>query len=394
MSYIDASSQHCVIGFLKNESLPVIVDAPRDSRIYNSFYFIPINIQSMPINESGVLVKFFIAAKFNHTISSGWPLLQIRRRIHTNDSSYFSQVFITTMEPRPTGYLNVFEYDVQNMGFDVQHIDSIRVFWPLNTDVSRRYSLAYFRDNSNVMLSIEIDKNVSTIVTIDDSISTEIQYHTETVTADGDNRDLIIRTSSDTLENLTFSMIITGITDTPMISGKTDAPNGTTITSSTNNTTTIIIGSVVCTILALMLLSIAMVIIVFTYRHHKNKTAPYATQQLQASKDSNQADTTRGEAKHDEAVDCIEMDSNQAYITHGETKGEQGAGKKEMGANQAYGTDVLPTDPNVAYGTVDCIEMDANQTYGSNTVPTDPNVAYGTYREPPQINDYDYVDLP
>jgi hypothetical protein len=76
----------------------------------------------------------------------------------------------------------------------------------------------------------------------------------------------------------------------------------------------------------------------------------------------------------------------QAYIAHSETEGEQG---NEMDANQAYATNTLPTDPNVAYGTVDCIEVDANQAYGINSVPTDPNMAYGTH--PPQIN---YVDLP
>jgi hypothetical protein len=104
------------------------------------------------------------------------------------------------------------------------------------------------------MLSIEIDKNVSTTVTVDDSISTpEIQYHTETVTTDsvsGGYHDLIIPTGSDALENVTFSKIITGITDTPRITGKTDAHNVTTIT---NNTKTIIVGCVICAILALIL---------------------------------------------------------------------------------------------------------------------------------------------
>ena len=149
----------------------------------------------MAINEMGLLEKFFIAAKFDHTIPSGWPLIQIRRRIHVNDFSYFSQVLSTTMEPRPTGYLNVFEYDVQNMAFDIQNDDLIRVFWPTDTNIlRRRYSLAYLRDSSNVILSIEIGQTVST--TLDDSISTrEIQHHTEIVTTasviSGGNHDLI-----------------------------------------------------------------------------------------------------------------------------------------------------------------------------------------------------------
>ena len=162
----------------------MIVDAPRDSRIYNSFNYTLKNTQSMPISESGLLEKFFIAAQFNHTIPSGWPLLQIRRRIHTNDSSYLSQVFSTTMEPRFTGYLNVFEYDVQNVQFDVQYNDIIRVYWPTDTNVTvlKRYSLAYFRDGSNVMLSIEIDKNEST--TLDDSISTPLNNDDFTTNSD------------------------------------------------------------------------------------------------------------------------------------------------------------------------------------------------------------------
>ena len=92
-----------------------------------------------------------------------------------------------------------------------------------------------------------------------------------------------------------------------------------------------------------------------------------------------------------------------------ETKNEQGAGKKEYIEKQCYFTDTLPTDPNVAYGTVDCMEVDANQAYGTNTIPTNTNimaygtntntvptdpyyVAYGTH--PPQKNDYEYVGLP
>ena len=410
---IDTSSQLCAMGFLKKKSLQVIVDAPRDNRIYNSFNILLSNIQSMPTNESGLLEKFFIAAKFDHTIPSGWPLLQIRRRIHTSNS--LNLVFSTSMEPRPTGYLNVFEYNVQNMTFDVQHNDIIRVFWPPNMNILRRYSLAYFGNRSNMMLSIKISQTASTT---DDSISTrEIQHHTEIVTTasviSSGNHDLISATGDD-LENVTSS--ITAIADTqgPMI---TDAPIVTTITSSqmelfgnitaTNNTRSIIIGSLICTILllALILSSIATVtIILLTCRHHKNRTTLCVIQH--ASKDF---DLDSNQAKHDEAVkDCIEMDANQAYITHSETKGEQGAGKREMDANQDCATDTLPTDPNVAYGTVDhCMEVDANPAYGTNTVPTDPNVAYGINAttvptnpsvaygtHPPQIHEYEYIALP
>ena len=422
---IDLSTQNCAMGFLKKESLQVIVDAPRDNRIFDSFDFSrETSIQSMPISESGSLVKFFIAAKFDHTIPSGWPVLQIRRRIHTISSSYFHVVFSTTMEPRPTGHPNVFEYDVQNMAFNVQHNDSIRVFWPRNSNNLRRYSLAYFmiRDRSNVMLSIEIGQTVPT--TLDDSTSTPDPLTTmegaKKITTNSPEESTAEpkgeqdTATGDDLKNVTSSITATADTPGPMI---TDAPIVTTIISSqmelfgnitaTNNTRSIIIGSLICTILlALMLLSIAMVIIILTYRHHKNRTTFCVTQL--ASKDFNM---DSNQDKHDEAVqDCIEMDANQAYITHSETKGEQGAGKREMDANQDCATDTLPTDPNVAYGTVDhCMEVDANPAYGTNTVPTDPNVAYGinaitvptnpnvaysTHPPQMQMHDYEYIALP
>ena len=101
----------------------MIIDAPRDSRVYNSLNVLLSNAQSMPISMLGLLEKFFIAAKFDHTVSSGWPVLHIRRRNNTSDA--LNLVFSTTMEPRPTGYLNVFEYDVRNMAFDIQHNDII-----------------------------------------------------------------------------------------------------------------------------------------------------------------------------------------------------------------------------------------------------------------------------
>ena len=214
----------------------MIVDAPRDNRIYNSFDFGRTNIQSVPINESGLLVKFFIVARFDHTpgIPSGWPVLQIRRRIHTNDSSYLREVLNTTMEPRPTGYLNVFEYDVQNMTFNVQHNDIIRVFWPPIMNALRHYSLAYFGDASNVMLSIEIDQPAAT--TLDNSTSTP----------------------------------------EPQVTTVTATPTSTSVPETSTQAQTqvaIITGGVLCTlviIILLVVLIIAAVFVVLRYRNHTN----------------------------------------------------------------------------------------------------------------------------
>jgi hypothetical protein len=233
------------MGFLKNESLQVIVDAPRDSS--NSFNFTPTTTQSMPIKESGLLVKFFIAAKFNHTIPSGWPVIQIRRT-HANNSNDFSQVFSTTMEPRPNGYLNVFEYDVQNMAFDIQYDDIIRVFWPLDSNNLRRYSLAYFRDGSNVMLSIEIDKNDSITLAVDDSIST----HPSTPVDIND-----FTTNS-------VSLYDTMGTDGPETSKKAQTQ------------VAIIIGGVLCAMAAIILVVVLAIITVFVVIRCRNHTKDFS----------------------------------------------------------------------------------------------------------------------
>ena len=251
---IDTSSQHCALGFLKNKALQVIVDAPRDNRIYNSFNVILSNTQSMPINESGLLEKFFIAAKFDHTVPSGWPVLQIRRIIHTNDSSYFSQVFSTTMEPRPTGYLNVFEYDVQSIAFDVQNDDLIQVFWPNSINVARRYSLTYFRNSSNVMLSIKTNQTITLSITVDDSTSTP-----EPLTTMGEPK------------------IATKIPKESTTRPKEDTTTMSSTESSTKaqNQVAIIAGGVLCA-LVIMILLVALVIAVFVVLQCRSHTKDFS----------------------------------------------------------------------------------------------------------------------
>ena len=96
------------MGFLRRESFNLIVDAPRSFQTAESLHFPqqPVPALSMPLNVSGQLMKVVIAAKFNHSASSGWPLLQVRRRVG-NDSNV---TIMTTVEPTSTGYLNEFEY--------------------------------------------------------------------------------------------------------------------------------------------------------------------------------------------------------------------------------------------------------------------------------------------
>ena len=124
------------MGFLNRESLDLIVDTPRDNTIFSSLSFTQNSIRSMPLSVSGNLIKFIIAAKFNHSDPSGWPVLQIRRRGNVTA--------MTRLEARPTGYLNVFEYETSPV--DIQPGDVVRINNPESS--GQRYLLAYLSELS------------------------------------------------------------------------------------------------------------------------------------------------------------------------------------------------------------------------------------------------------
>lgn len=280
----------------------MIVNAPRADRIHGSLNFRLDNVQSMPINESGLLVRFFIAAKFNYTISSGWPVLQIRRRI--NSTLSFVTLISTTKEPRPTEYLNVFEYNVQAMAFELQHRDVIR---PLNTVGSRScYSLAYFRGNSDVMMSIDVQHHIQTVTTL----------------SMGDN-NLFNGISTDRTSN---SELI--LTTKPSLSQKEQS----------ESTVTIIGSIIICTIIVLvvLLVIVGITVTVLIYRH-KNST-----------------EHSLVAADHADSSD-IELDSNMAYITCFQAKEEQ----QGTDTTECTGVDAnILTEPNLAYGTLKANDYD------------------------------------
>ena len=399
--YTDASSRHCAVGFLKNESLQLIVDAPRNNRIHRTLDFRQNTTQSMQINESGLLMRFLIAAKFNHTISSGWPVLQIRRRKVLNDNSSYEEQIATTQEPTPTGYLNVFEYDMQAMAFKVKHDDIIRVYWPPDATPNRsRYSLAYFRDSSNVMVLIEI------------------QHHNQTIiTSQGNNFTTkpLITTIGSSYSNTTEIIATTKVSTNSSMNSKDQDRPGNVAT---------IIGGVLCTIAVLFIVYVVhtiTVFVVYRYRNHKKDTkhSLVATEETQHAHnielDSNQAYVTNSETKLSDALECLEMDTNQAYITHSEAKHAGAMESIEMDANHVHiisseakleqGTgamvqESIEMDLNEAYIThseakqeqgAEYVEMETNQAYITSTVPTEPNVVYST--QPPQVHDYEYVAL-
>ena len=121
----------------------MIVDAPTDSFISTSLSVVTnsstYDIQIMPITEAGSHIKLVIAAKFNYSAPSGWPVLQILRRIHT--SLNLTVIVMTQLELRPTGYLNVFEY---HLSVDVQSGDLVRILQDnIVAEHGQRYILAY-----------------------------------------------------------------------------------------------------------------------------------------------------------------------------------------------------------------------------------------------------------
>ena len=102
--------QQCAMGFLNEQSLRMIVEAPRNESRSFIFTEIPHLETSMPLNQSGPLRKMIMAAYFQVTASVGWPELQIIRRA-SNGTSFVAYT-ISTTEPKPTRYLNLYEYNL------------------------------------------------------------------------------------------------------------------------------------------------------------------------------------------------------------------------------------------------------------------------------------------
>ena len=155
--------QQCAMGFLNEQSLKMIVSAQRDNYTSSSFSFSgPLMAMSMPFTQPGLFRKIFIAALFNATASAGWPRLQIIRRA-SNETPYVA--FSTHMkEPKPTGYLNVYEYNVSTQNFIIQTEDVLNISWyGQQNQTQDRFSLAYYSIPypGIPMISVFVDTNVT-----------------------------------------------------------------------------------------------------------------------------------------------------------------------------------------------------------------------------------------
>ena len=161
----------------------MIADAPSNAYSSSPFSFpgIPLMAMSTPFIRSGRLIKMVIAARLNISMPVGWPELQIIRGVD-NDV-----VFSTTVaKPKPTGYLNVYEYDLPAREFNIQYGDALNIFW--SGDVQEldqlRLSLAYYNNGtppSIPMVSVVVgdcapDTDLLTLCTLyceEDSICTD-----------------------------------------------------------------------------------------------------------------------------------------------------------------------------------------------------------------------------
>ena len=105
----------CLEGFLKEEifAFAAFLQPPKTeiAKLNNSESALRLFL-NMTIATSGTLIKWTFAAKFNHEGEEDkWPELQIWRRLGESGFQY-KKIAGTRMKPEPTGYLNLYKYDL------------------------------------------------------------------------------------------------------------------------------------------------------------------------------------------------------------------------------------------------------------------------------------------
>ena len=84
-----------------------------------------IRAMSMPFTQFGPLRKIVIAARFDIHVPVGWPELQLVRI--ANNETYNVVLTTNATEPKPTGYLNLYECDLAPKNFDIQAGDKLNI---------------------------------------------------------------------------------------------------------------------------------------------------------------------------------------------------------------------------------------------------------------------------
>ena len=124
--FIDDASGSCAEGFLNRQSLNMIVDAPTDDSISRSL-MLSTNVTQMYTILSWLIcaarhhINFVFAAKFNHNIHSCYPVLQMPQ-----------------LELTPTGYLNVFKFELLIVDASLNVADLLCLL-----QLGQKYLLAY-----------------------------------------------------------------------------------------------------------------------------------------------------------------------------------------------------------------------------------------------------------
>ena len=281
-SYMSDGS--CAVGFLHRRSLDLIVDALNDTASFTSSSFqfnqYPLeSAQSVPLNESGRVMKIVMAAKFYHSIHSGWPILQIRRRINNS----LVVVDMAMSEPRPSGYLNVFEYD---MSTDVQAGDIVRIRGSPVTE--SRYLLAYLNHNGIYKPLLHISMS---------NLSGTSEATSSTTLAIGNVSN-----------GTTNGFNTTGDDYVPTISATVEDKTDIISSMSSSSFTIMIVG--VLTVSCIVIFITPLVIGITLFAVHQYKSNKKSSMDPIYNEVSEVPYTSRSTGE------CIEMDTNQAYITN------------------------------------------------------------------------------
>ena len=248
------ANSSCAVGFLSQISLGRIINAPRDNSVHQLLSFsedaTTVLLTSV---ESGYtyLMSVTIAAKFNHTVPYGWPSLQVRRP--SNNVSYVS-VYVTESEPKPTGYLNVFEYDLSDDEFELHPGEQIRLSWIIRSSNPARYSLGYYQASPMAFGVTELHQNGSVTTMSEINKSTCSSSHMSTTPPTGDTTMLTTIMNAQKLKQ-------------------------------SDETTFAIVGGVLCTmafIILLVVLTIA-VFVVYRFKNHTKKFSLSTNDNLHAS---------------------------------------------------------------------------------------------------------------
>ena len=249
------ANSSCAVGFLNQISLGRIVDAPRDNSVHQLLNFsedATAVLLTSPVKPGYTyLMRVTIAAKFNHAVPYGWPSLQVRRP--SNNGSYVS-VYVTESEPRSTGYLNVFEYDLSDDEFELRPGEQIRLSWIIRSSNPARYSLGYYQASPMAFGVTELHQNGSVTTMSEINKSTCSSSHMSTAPPTD---------------------------DTTMLTTTMDAQK----LKQSDETTIAIVGGVLCTMAVIILIVVLTitVFVVYRFKNHTKKFSPSTNDTLHAS---------------------------------------------------------------------------------------------------------------